>query len=87
MHRIVAKDDRDLMGYTMNLNEDQNKFISLVKKGEAAVFSEGFNESFLVKVPYYPSNAATIDPGKSRITNHDVTRIYGKKNIRFRFLF
>lgn len=54
MHRLVAKDDRDLLGSTMNLSEEQNKYVSVIETGLAVVFCEGFHEPFLVKVPYFP---------------------------------
>jgi len=78
MHRVVARDDRDLMGHTMNLNEDQNKFISIMDRGEAAVFSEGFSEPFLVRIPYYPSSVKVVDPKKSSTTDKDVIRFIAK---------
>ncbi len=81
MHRIVAKDDRDLMGFTMNLNEQQNRFIAIMNKGEAAVFSEGFSESFLVKVPHYQSSAKRINPKMSNVSDKDIGRSMAKKMI------
>jgi hypothetical protein len=81
MHRIVAKDDRDLMGDTMNLNEQQNKFISIMAKGEAAVFSEGFNEPFLVMVSHYQSSAMKVNPKMSNVQDKDVSRFMAKKLI------
>lgn len=87
MHRIVAKDDRDLMGHTMNLNEKQNKFISIMDKGEAAVFSEGFSEPFLVRVPYYLSSVKMINPKISSIQDRDVARFMAKKLITLDYIF
>ena len=87
MHRVVARDDRDLMGHTMNLNEDQNKFISIMDKGEAAVFSEGFSEPFLVRIPYYPSSVKVVDPKKSSTTDKDVIRFMAKRLIALDRIF
>ncbi len=87
MHRIVARDDRDLMGHTMNLNEEQNKFISIIDKGKAAVFSEGFSEPFLVQVPYYPSSVETIRTEKDSINDRDVTQFMAKKLISLDHVF
>jgi hypothetical protein len=81
MHRIVAKDDRDLMGNTMNLNEQQNRFISIMNKGEATVFSEGINEPFLVRIPHYLSSAKVVNPKLSSIQDKDVARFMAKKLI------
>jgi hypothetical protein len=87
MHRIVAKDDRDLMGDTMNLNDQQNKFISIMAKGEAAVFSEGFNEPFLVMVSHYQSSAKKVNPKMSNVQDKDVSRFMAKKLITLDHVF
>jgi len=87
MHRIVAKDDRDLMGDTMNLNEQQNKFISIMAKGEAAVFSEGFNEPFLVMVPHYQSSTKKVNPKIDSVQDKDVSRFMAKKLITIDHIF
>jgi hypothetical protein len=87
MHRIVAKDDRDLMGLTMNLNEQQNRFISIMNKGEAAVFSEGFSESFLVKAPHYHSSAKKINSKISNVSDNDIGRAMAKKMIALNQVF
>jgi hypothetical protein len=56
VHRLVAKDDRDLLGTTMNLSEEQNRYLALLEPGFAVVFYEGLDDPFLLKVPYFPSN-------------------------------
>ncbi len=50
MHRIVAKDDRDIMGDTMNLTDEQKKFVTTLDKGRAVVFAEGMDSPFLLYV-------------------------------------
>jgi hypothetical protein len=52
VHRIVAGDDRYILGQTMNMDELQHALLSTVKTGQAAVFSEGDDHPLLVKVPY-----------------------------------
>jgi hypothetical protein len=46
MHRIVARDDRDIMGDTMNLTEEQKKYVTTLDKGNAVVFAEGMDSPF-----------------------------------------
>ena len=75
------------MGDTMNLNEKQNKFISIMTKGEAAVFSEGFNESFLVQVSHYQSSVQKINPKISSVQDKDVSRFMAKKLITLDHVF
>lgn len=67
MHRVVAKDDRDILSYTMNLTEEQNKYVAVIDKGLGVVFFEGFHEPFLVKVPYFPDVAKIKKGEKEKI--------------------
>lgn len=50
VHRLVAEDDRTLLGATMNMNEAQIRHVSTLTPGEAVVFSEGDDHAFLVMV-------------------------------------
>jgi hypothetical protein len=52
MHRVVADDDRKIMGATMNIDEKETKKVVSFTQGEAAVFNEGDYKSFHIKVPY-----------------------------------
>lgn len=79
MHRIVAKDDRDLLGHTMNLDERQNKFISIMDQGFAAAFSEGFSQPFLVKAPHFPSYVKKRNATKATFHDGDVATFMSKK--------
>ncbi len=87
MHRIVAQDDRDLLGQTMNLNDDQNKFIAIMGQGEAAVFSEGFSEPFLVRIPYFPLAAKKLHHRKTGVLDKDVSRFMAKRLLSFDHVF
>jgi len=69
MHRIVAKDDRDILGHTMNLTEDQNKYVSIIEKGLGVIFFEGLHEPFLVKIPYFPEAVEFKTSEKGKITS------------------
>jgi hypothetical protein len=52
MHRVVAEDDRRVMGATMNIGERETKKIVSFERGEAAVYSEGDDGAYYVEVPY-----------------------------------
>jgi hypothetical protein len=79
MHRIVARDDRDLMGNTMNLDEKQNRFVSIMERGTAVAFSEGFQEPFLVSIPFFLSTTKVIDAKINAIEDKVVSRFMAKK--------
>jgi len=52
VHRIVAGDDRQVLGETMNMDPQQREMLSTLRVGQAAVFSEGDDRPILVSVPY-----------------------------------
>lgn len=52
IHRTVSGDDRHLVGSAMNMTEAQEEYLSCLKQGFAAVYSEGDNRPKLVKLPY-----------------------------------
>lgn len=51
VHRTVMEDDRNTIGSSMNMTEDQISYLSSLKRGWAAVFSEGDTRPKLVKMP------------------------------------
>ena len=51
VHRTVALEDREVMGRAMNMNEDQIEYLSSLRRGYAAVYSEGDNKPKCVKLP------------------------------------
>ena len=55
VHRTVDKEDRELMGGAMHMTEEQTDYLSSLKMGEAAVYSEGDNRPKLIK-PEFAGN-------------------------------
>ena len=55
VHRIVSEDDRLAVGKAMNMTEEQLSYISSLKRGTAAVYSEGDFRPKLVQMPYIES--------------------------------
>ncbi|HOW69624.1 MAG TPA: ATP-binding protein [Phycisphaerae bacterium] len=53
MHRIVATDDRDLMGGAMNLIGRQKMAVTSLRRGEAVAYAEGCEMPALVRIPRY----------------------------------
>lgn len=58
MHRLVAAEDRRLLGGTMNLTPEQEERIASLGTGVAAVYGEGDDRPILVKVP--PAKVASV---------------------------
>jgi len=61
MHRIVASDDRDLMGGAMNLLGLQKRAVTSLTPGQAVVYGEGMESPALVQVPKFETPATTSD--------------------------
>lgn len=51
VHRIFAQDDRDEIGATMSLTNEQKDFLPRLKKGHAVVFSGSWSKAVHVCVP------------------------------------
>jgi hypothetical protein len=53
VQRMVAADDREVMGETINLTETQKKFITTMQVGEALAYSEGLHKPLLIQIPNF----------------------------------
>jgi hypothetical protein len=51
VHRLPAADDRQAVGATMNLTEDQSAYLVTLTPGEAAVFTDGMDYPILAQMP------------------------------------
>ncbi|HEX7659522.1 MAG TPA: ATP-binding protein, partial [Pseudonocardiaceae bacterium] len=51
VHRLPAKDDRDTVGATMNVDDAQSRYLVTLRPGDAAVFADGMDRPLLVRVP------------------------------------
>ena len=69
VHRIFAQDDRDEIGATMSLSDDQKNFLPRLKIGHAVAFSGSWPKALHVCVPH------VIDTSKQpRVTNGDLRK-------------
>src|SRR5271169_5094319 len=51
VHRLPAADDREVVGATMNLTEEQSAYLVTLVPGEAAVFTDGMDYPLLTRMP------------------------------------
>jgi DNA helicase HerA-like ATPase len=51
VHRLPAQDDREAVGATMNLTEEQSTYLVTLEPGRGAVFADGMDRPLLVRVP------------------------------------
>lgn len=50
VHKIFAQDDKDAIGNTMSLSDEQKEFLSSLDKGRSIVFSQGWEKSLQIQV-------------------------------------
>jgi len=62
VHRLMAQDDRELLGGSMNMDDDQMRRLSTLKEGEAAVFTKDDDHPLLVKVDNSKTKLALNTP-------------------------
>jgi GTPase SAR1 family protein len=53
VHRLIAQDDRQSIGQTMNLNSDQQTHLGILTPGMAAIYAEGADHAYLVRLENY----------------------------------
>ena len=51
VHRLPAADDRESVGATMNLTEEQSAYLVTLLPGQAAVFTDGMDYPLLTQMP------------------------------------
>ncbi|MFF8352969.1 ATP-binding protein [Streptomyces chartreusis] len=65
-HRVVAADDRAVLSGAMSMSDSQQRFISTLGIGQAAVFSEGDDAPLLVSIPRVKNGSGP--PNDSRVS-------------------
>jgi hypothetical protein len=60
VHRLIAQDDRISIGQTMNLNEEQQIHLGTLTPGMAAVYAEGVDHAYLVRLDNYKRNIVPL---------------------------
>jgi len=52
LHRLPAADDRQLVGASMNLDEQQSRHVVSLAPGEAVAFADGMDRPMRIRVPF-----------------------------------
>jgi len=58
VHRLVAEDDREAVGNTMNLSESQMRYLTTLRAGEGVAYTEGMQKPVLLTVPLSQTKSA-----------------------------
>ncbi len=62
VHRLFAQDDKDAIGSTMSLSDDQRNFLSNLKIGRAIMFTGEWDKAIQVEVEELKTKDDPIDP-------------------------
>ncbi len=62
VHRVVAEDDRKVMGGAMNMSDEQERYVTTLRTGQAVVYAEGADKPYLVAVPPFKGQRTTARP-------------------------
>lgn len=93
IHRLLAKDDRESVGWTMGLNDDQINDLCLLRTGECVVSQDGDRKSFMCAVPKNELHENRVGGEISNATRKYKTQIdsilqptdsIDKEDVRFR---
>lgn len=68
VHKIFALDDKEAIGNTMALSDEQKEFLSFLDIGRAIVFSQGWDSSLQVQI------IRETDTGSKRIIDDEIIR-------------
>lgn len=69
VHRLVAEDDRKVVGSTMNLSESQIRYLSTLKAGQGIAYTEGMNKPVLLTIPL-----TSIKSSYKEVSNQDLQK-------------
>lgn len=71
VHRIFAQDDKEVVGSTMALTDDQKKYLSNLEVGQAVLFSDNFGKAILAKIKEQ-SKTSTVPPEDDELTEQNI---------------
>jgi DNA helicase HerA-like ATPase len=66
VHRLIAKDDRESIGQTMNLSEEQQFHLGILTPGMAAVYAEGADHAYLLRLENYKKKISPLPEARLR---------------------
>jgi len=80
IHRLFAKDDKEAVGNTMALNDKQKDYLSLMKAGEAVIFSQSWNKSVNIFIER-KTNTTEISVDESKIQKIGLNQLLKEINV------
>lgn len=69
VHKLFAEDDKDAIGNTIVLDQDQKNFLSNLETGRAIVFTQGFHKAVQVQIHEVTDTTSEIQISEERLRN------------------
>lgn len=66
IHKLFARDDREAVGDTIGMSDEQKNYLSRLATGEAIVFSEGWQKPVHAKIVHIPGETAENDGDREK---------------------
>lgn len=76
IHRLFAQDDKEAVGHTMGLEEDQAKFLSNLAVGRAVVFNGNWPKAIQVQISQTFRTDSKIPPDENKILRSGALSFY-----------
>ena len=76
IHRLFAQDDKEAVGHTMGLEEDQAKFLSNLAVGRAVVFNGNWPKAIQVQISQTFRTDSKIPPDENKILRSGALAFY-----------
>ena len=82
VHKIFAQDDKDAIGNTMALNDEQKKFLSNLVTGRAVVFTQNWTKAVQVQIKKYDNDIENDTEDESLAKIHLGALKYYKDSVK-----
>lgn len=82
IHRLFAQDDKEAVGHTMGLEEDQAKFLSNLQIGRAVVFNGNWPKAIQVQITQAFRTDAKIPKDEAKVIRDAALRFYAEHAAR-----
>jgi hypothetical protein len=81
VHRLIAYDDRQSIGHTMNLNAEQQTYLGILTPGMAAVYAEGADHAYLVRMENYKRKISPLVDAQLRFISREYASVASFQSI------
>ncbi|WP_339063644.1 ATP-binding protein [Fusobacterium polymorphum] len=85
IHKIFAKDDKEVIGNMINLNENQKAYLSNLRVGEAIIFSQGWMKCIHTKIEM-GEKLHELEESKKDYSDKEVKELMYSEKIKNNFL-